>query len=328
MLQTRSALTVVVPIYNEDGCIPELVNRLAALHDRMHERVELDVLFVDDGSSDGSAAQLLEAARERRYFGILKLSRNFGHQIAITAGIDHARGDYVCVIDGDLQDPPELIEAMYEQARRTGANVVYGQRRQRKGETFFKRLSAGLFYRILRWMTRIEIPADTGDFRLIDRKVADALRGMREQGRFIRGMVPWAGYRSEPLLYDRDPRYAGVTKYPLYKMLRLAAHGILSFSTKPLRLMSYVGAAIVLASLMGLAGMIYLKLFTDVVVPGITVVLTAIILLNGFTILMIGVMGEYVGRIFEEVKRRPLYFVDVLQPGEGGAPAEPPTPPR
>jgi dolichol-phosphate mannosyltransferase len=311
MLRTeRKTLTVVVPLYNEAACIPELIARLVSLQNTMSDRADVDVILVDDGSTDASALMIMRAAEEYSFLRIIKLSRNFGHQIAITAGLDAATGDYVCIIDADLQDPPELIARMFDRAVQEELSVVYGVRRHRPGETRFKLITASAFYWFLRSACRVNLPNDTGDFRLIDRKVVAALRGMREKHRFIRGMIPWAGFKSAPFVYDRDVRYAGETKYPIHKMVPLAISAILSFSVKPLRIGAYVGISIVLAGCGGLGYMIYLKLFTDVVVPGITVVLTSIFVLNGFAILMLGVVGEYIGRIFEEAKNRPLYLVD------------------
>jgi len=239
---------------------------------------------------------------------VISLSRNFGHQIAITAGIDMASGDFVAVIDGDLQDPPELIADMYRKAL-TGFDVVYGKRRTRAGETIFKKATAAGFYRLLNYMCEIEIPTDTGDFRLMSRKVVDAFKQMRERHRFVRGMVPWLGFKSVPLEYDRAERFAGETKYPLKKMLAFATNAILSFSSKPLTMAIRLGFLTILAGLVGAAYMLYLKLFTSIPVPGLTAILLSIVLFSGVQILLIGVVGEYIARIFEEIKGRPLYLV-------------------
>ena len=265
-------------------------------------------MFVDDGSKDSSLAQLRAAADANPSIKVISLSRNFGHQIAITAGIDHAQGDFVSVIDADLQDPPELIYDMYQIARQ-GADVVYGQRRTRSGETAFKKATAAAFYRVLRYMCDIDIPADTGDFRLMSRRATDALKTMRERHRFVRGMVPWLGYKAVPLEYDRAERFAGETKFPLRKMMAFASNAILSFSSKPLTLAIRLGFITLLAGLLGGGYLVYLKLFTDKTVPGLTAVLLSIVLFSGIQIMLIGVVGEYIARIFDEVKGRPLYLV-------------------
>jgi len=239
---------------------------------------------------------------------IISLSRNFGHQIAITAGIDLASGDYVAVIDGDLQDPPELIADMYRKAL-TGFDVVYGKRLKRAGETIFKKVTAAAFYRFLNYMCEIDIPTDTGDFRLMSRKVVDAFKQMRERHRFVRGMVPWLGFKSAPLEYDRAERFAGETKYPLSKMLAFATNAILSFSSKPLTMAIRLGFLTIFVGLIGATYMLYLKLFTSIPVPGLTAVLLSIVLFSGVQILLIGIVGEYISRIFEESKGRPLYLV-------------------
>ena len=311
MLPTPLVLSAVVPVYNESECLPELIRRLDAVRDQLAAQARLEVIFVDDGSRDDSVEQIVAAAETRPHLKLVKLSRNFGHQLAVTAGLDFAFGDYVCIIDADLQDPPELIGAMLEMARRDRLSVVYAQRRTRPGETWFKRATAALFYRMLHWMCRVEIPANTGDFRLIDRRVADHLLSMRESSRFIRGMVPLIGMRNAPFLYDRDVRYAGVTKYPFRRMARLATDAILSFSVMPLRFASWLGLCLVGISFVGLIAQVAVRLTTDTIVPGITVLLGVNVLIGGMIIFILGVLGEYVGRIFEETKRRPLYFIEL-----------------
>lgn len=310
----EATLDFVIPVYNEIECIDELVRRLLLVRERGAALgLEIGCIFVDDGSRDGSLAKLLALAEQQPALRVIGLSRNFGHQIAATAGLDAVTADYACVIDADLQDPPELVLDMYAEMRRSGANVLYAQRRQRAGDSVLKAMSAAAFYRLLRKMCRVDIPADTGDFRLVDRKVVDALRRMRERHRFLRGMVPWIGFKSAPFLYDRDARYAGITKYPFRKMVRLAADAILSFSNMPLRIAAYTGFAVAAGGFLLLFYVVLLKLFTDIVVPGLTVILASVLVIGGFQTMMLGVIGEYIGRIFEEVKDRPLYFVDVTR---------------
>ncbi len=304
----RRLLSIVVPVYNEEDSIPEAVKRLQTLRDNLAQEIDVEMVFVDDGSTDRSFNQLQVMASNNSSLKIISLSRNFGHQIAITAGIDMAAGDYVAVIDADLQDPPELIADMYRMAL-TGVDVVYGKRRSRAGETLFKKATAACFYRFLKYMCEIDIPSDTGDFRLMSRKVVEAFKQLRERHRFVRGMVPWLGYKSAPLEYDRAERFAGETKYPLKKMLVFATNAILSFSRKPLTLAIRLGFLTILAGLAGGGYMLYLKLFTNIPVPGLTAILLSIVIFGGVQILLIGVAGEYIARIFDEVKGRPLYLV-------------------
>lgn len=299
----------VIPVFNEESCLDVLVSRLNAIKNNNSD-IDIRVLFINDGSSDGSLEKLVGYVDEYDYIRVISLSRNFGHQYALTAGLDNCEGDYICIIDGDLQDPPELVREMYELAKLKSLNIVYGQRKERKGESFFKKMTALFFYRFLNTMCKVEIPKDTGDFRLIDKKVVNSLKELKETHRFIRGMVPWLGYKSAPLFYDRDSRYAGETKYTLRKMFRLAFDGIFSFSRKPLRVASYMGLLVALIGFVGLIYMIYLKLFTDTVVEGLTVILTSVAILGGAQLLMLGVVGEYIGRIYEQTKNRPLYVID------------------
>lgn len=301
-------LTIVIPVFNEQECIAALFQRLEALREAMRKEVDVSLLFVDDGSTDASFSLLEQIAQRTPYVQVVCLSRNFGHQMAVTAGIDFAGGDWVAILDADLQDPPETLVEMLRLAQ-SGYDVVYGQRRRRAGETTFKRASAAAFYRILARMSDVSIPEDTGDFRVMSRRVVTALATMRERHRFLRGMIPWVGFRSAPYVYDRDERFAGQTKYPLAKMIRFAANAIFSFSSRPLALATRLGAIV---SCMGAAGaiyMIYLKLFTNIPVPGVTSVLVAMALFGGVQILLIGLVGEYVARVFEEAKNRPLYVV-------------------
>ena len=232
MLSKKEKLDVVVPVYNEEECLDELVRRLILVKEKMNE-VDMNLLFVNDGSRDGSILKLCSYAEKYSYIKVISFSRNFGHQAAVTAGLDQATGDYVAIIDADLQDPPELIEPMYTKAKE-GFDIVYGKRSSRKGETLFKKLSARYFYKFISTMCDVEIPEDTGDFRLISRRVLTAVRAMREKHRFLRGMIPWVGFKSIPLYYHRDERHAGETKYPLRKMIRFALDAIFSFSNTPL----------------------------------------------------------------------------------------------
>ena len=300
-------LSVVLPIYNEEKGIDELYRRLTDVLESTGMTYE--VILVNDGSRDGSWRRVLElGTADSRVCGV-NLSRNFGHQIAITAGLEMSRGAAVVVMDSDLQDPPELIPTLHAK-HREGYDVVYAQRRKRDGETWFKEITAKLFYRLIRRMTTIDIPVDTGDFRLMSRRVVEDMRRLQEQSRFVRGLVTWVGYNQTPVLYDRDRRYGGATKYPFAKMMRFALDGITGFSSQPLRLASHVGLFFAMASLTLMVGLMLYKLAGGQgIIPGWTSLAVAVLFLGGVQLLAIGILGEYVGRIYEEVKRRPLYLV-------------------
>ncbi|HVV48167.1 MAG TPA: glycosyltransferase family 2 protein [Polyangia bacterium] len=305
-------LSLVLPIFNEEAIIPELDRRLRAFLADVGSGVgeAWEVIFVNDGSRDQSFA-LLEAlaAREPRY-KVLSLSRNFGHQMAITAGLDRANGEAVVVMDADLQDPPEVVRQMVARWRE-GFDVVFGVRSQRHGETIFKKLTAALYYRLLRAMLGgVSIPVDAGDFRLMSRPVVLTLRALREQHRFVRGLVWWVGFRQTAVSYERPARFAGETKFPLRRMLRFAVDGITSFSTVPLRMAIWFG---ILAGLVAMGGGVWAlweKLYGTGVVKGWTTIMILVGLGSSAQLLMTGILGEYVGRIYEEVKRRPLYVVE------------------
>jgi dolichol-phosphate mannosyltransferase len=304
----KQLLTVVVPVFNEEACLAALFARLQAVRQKMAELIRVEYLFVDDGSRDHSLAMLSALAAQHDYVQVIGFSRNFGHQIAVTAGIDHARGDWVALIDADLQDPPELLADMLQMAQQ-GFDVVYGQRRSRKGESLFKKVTAALFYRTLSRLCDVPIPRDTGDFRIMSRRVVDVLVRMRERHRFIRGMVPWIGFKSSAFLYDRDSRFAGETKYPLSKMLKFAGNAIFSFSAKPLALATQFGLCAVALGACGALYILYAKLFANYPIPGVATIVTALTLFGGVQTLLLGILGEYVGRMFEEAKGRPLYIV-------------------
>ena len=300
-------LSVVVPCFNEEAVIRETHRQLVSALEQVPE-LDLELVYVDDGSRDGTLDLLRGIQRTDSRVRVLVLSRNFGHQIAVTAGIQGTQGDAVVVIDADLQDPPDVILDMLNRWRR-GADVAYGVRTQREGETAFKRWTAKAFYRILGRLTDTAIPLDTGDFRLMDRKVVNAFLAMPERDRFVRGMVAWAGFRQEPVPFQRAARAAGETKYPLKKMLRFAIDGILSFSMVPLRLATYIGFLASGLALLGIGYAFALRLLTDVWIAGWTLLLIAILFLGGVQLVLIGIFGEYLGRIYGEVKRRPLYLV-------------------
>lgn len=299
----------VVPIYNEQQTLPELHRRLRETMDRLDGPAE--AVLVNDGSRDGSYALLLDIAAHDERVRVVDLSRNFGHQIAVTAGIDHTRGEAVVVMDGDLQDPPEV--ALELAARwREGYDVVYGVREHREGETAFKRATAAGFYRLLRRMTPVDMPADAGDFRLVDRKAVEAFKTLRESNRYVRGMFSWVGFRQVGVPYKRDSRFAGTTKYPLRKMLKFAVDGLVSFSNVPLRLATAAGLVVSVLAVTGAVASIVLKVTGVSVVPGWTSIVVAMTFLSGVQLLVLGTIGAYIGRIYDEVKRRPLYLVREL----------------
>lgn len=301
-------ISVVTPICNEEGNILELHRRCSSVFQECGETVEL--IFVNDGSTDRSLPILKSLAAGDPQVKVVSFSRNFGHQIAVTAGLDYARGDAVVVIDADLQDPPELIAEMLEKWKE-GYQVVYAQRQERKGETFFKKKTAYLFYRLMRFMTATDVPADTGDFRLMDREVVEVVKKMRERNRFLRGMVSWAGFKQTGLPFERQKRLSGNTKYPLTKMIRFAINGIVSFSDKPLRIASYLGLISSGIGLLMIFYGIYSKLFMpETTVSGWASVFIAVLFLGGVQLFTIGIIGEYISRIYEETKARPLYIVD------------------
>jgi dolichol-phosphate mannosyltransferase len=298
-------ISVVIPIFNELAIIPELHRRLTATMSALPDDYEL--VFVNDGSRDGSREALRRLAEEDPRSRFIDLSRNFGHQIAITAGMDYAQGDAVVVIDADLQDPPEVIPDLIGKWK-DGYDVVYAVRERREGDTLFKRATAAAFYRLIQRITNVEIPVDTGDFRLMSRRAVDGLRRVKEKNRFIRGLVAWLGFRQTGVRFVRHERFAGETKYPLRKMLKFAFDGITSFSFLPLQLATYFGFVVSAASFVGLLYVVYLRLFTSATILGWASLMAAILFLGGVQLITIGIIGEYIGRIYDEVKQRPLYL--------------------
>lgn len=300
-------VSIIVPCLDEAEVLPETLSRLTAFAARQSD-CAFEFIFVDDGSRDGTLAVLAQAALGDARLRVLSFSRNFGQQIAVTAGIDAARGDAVVLMDSDLQDPPEVVAQMIARWR-DGFDVVYGTRASRPGDGWFKRVTASGFYALINRLSEIPIPADTGDFRLMSRAVVDVLRLMPERHRFLRGMVAWTGFRQTSIRYDRPERFAGQTKYPLAKMVRYALDGILSFSIKPLQLAIALGLTTVCLSVVGILYALVLRIFTSVWVEGWTALMIAVLFLGGVQLLSLGIIGEYVGRIYGEVQRRPLYIV-------------------
>jgi dolichol-phosphate mannosyltransferase len=301
-------ISLVVPLYNEAAVLEELTRRIAGMIEA-HAGYQWQVVYVNDGSTDASEPLLAQLAARHGWLSVLHLSRNFGHQVAISAGLDHAAGDAVILMDGDLQDPPELIGELLSQWE-AGYDVVYATRRRREGESVFKRWSASIYYRFLRMLTDVPIPLDTGDFRLLSRPVADAVRRMPERNRFVRGMVSWAGYRQTAVHYERDRRYGGTTKYSLLRMIRFAMDGLMSFSKVPLQWITTFGFLISGVSFIGVLIVLYKKYIANVYIePGWPSVMLSILMLGGIQLICMGMIGEYVGRIFDEVRNRPLYLI-------------------
>ena len=300
-------ISVVIPLFNEAANIPVLTERLRRIIDQKPE-FEWDVIYVDDGSTDNSDVLLYGLVLKYPWLTVLNLSRNFGHQNAITAGMDHATGDAVIVMDGDLQDPPELIPKMI-QFWQDGNDVVYATRTARHGESFFKKFTAATFYRLLRWLTDTPIPVDTGDFRLLSRRVMDVLQQMPERNRFVRGLVSWTGFSQCSLPYEREQRLYGRTKFSLLAMLRFAANGILSFSKIPLELILSLGMLFSIASFIGILIVLYETFVLKTTVRGWGSLMVAVLFMGGIQLLSLGMIGEYIGRIFDEVRKRPPYVI-------------------
>ncbi len=303
--QSPPTLSIVAPVYDEEILLPEFYRRMVAAIEPLN--VPFEIILVNDGSHDNSGQIMDQLHAQDPRVKVVHFSRNFGHQIAITAGTDHATGKCVAVIDSDLQDPPEVIADMYQKWV-AGYQVVYGVRSEREGETAFKRATASLFYRLIRRITNINLPLDTGDFRLMDARVVAAMKSMREHHRFMRGLSVWVGFKQTGVSYRRDARKAGVTKYPLRKMLRFALDAITSFSYLPLQLATYSGFVIAGFSVIAIIIAIILRI-TGSAIAGQATTLVSVLFLGGIQLIFLGIMGEYLGRIYDEVKRRPLYIV-------------------
>ncbi|HSA57269.1 MAG TPA: glycosyltransferase family 2 protein [Gemmatimonadaceae bacterium] len=302
----RVLLSVVVPVYNESAVLGMFYDRTVQSLEALPD-LDFELIFVDDGSVDDSFSQLSLLAAHDRRVRIVRFSRNFGHQIAITAGLDHAGGDCIVFIDADLQDPPEVIAGMLAKWRE-GYEVIYGVRAERRGEGRLKLLTAKIFYRLLKRITGVEIPVDVGDFRLIGRRAANELRALREKDRFVRGLVSWIGFRQTGVTYTRDKRYAGETKYPYRKMIKFALDGITAFSTLPLKLATWLGYASSALAFLYLVSVFVQKMLGNTV-QGWATIMVALLFLGGVQLIALGIIGEYLGRLFNESKPRPMYIV-------------------
>lgn len=305
MLDTKK-ISVIIPVFNEEGSISELLNRLQTVLKQL--KFSSEIILVDDGSTDGTLPVLQEFANRNNEIKLIVFSRNFGNQAAVSAGLNYCTGDCAIIIDADLQDPPELLPELIAKWQE-GFEVVFAQRITRKGESLFKKMTALLFYRLLQKLTQVDIPPDTGDFRLIDRKVITTLNEMPERNRFLRGMVSWAGFRQTGITYVREERFAGETKFPFFKMLKFALTGITSFSFIPLQLASYFGFLVSAGAFISGLYVLYLKFFTDKTIQGWTSLMIALLFLGGIQLITLGIIGEYIGRMSEEVKQRPAYLI-------------------
>ena len=299
-------LSVIIPVYYEEAVVEACYQELKRV--MLYNEWQYEFIFVNDGSKDRTLEILRALSAKDKNVKVIDFSRNFGHQIAVTAGLFHCNGEVAVVIDADLQDPPYVIEKMIEKWQE-GYDVVYAKRKKRKGETLFKLLSAKYFYRLLHYMSETEIPMDTGDFRLLNRKVIEAFKQMPERNRFVRGMVSWVGFDQTYIEYEREERFAGETKYPLKKMLRFASDGMISFSTKPLKLVRSLGFLTLLIAIMLLVYSLASKFIFHSVVSGWTSLMVAITFFSGVQLFSIGLLGEYIARIYDESKNRPLYLI-------------------
>lgn len=300
-------LSIIIPIYNEEGNIDKLFSRLNQVIQKLNLK-EVEYIFINDGSKDRSLELIKTLAQRESSVKYINLSRNFGHQIAVSAGLDNSKGDAVVIIDADLQDPPELIEDLYRKLRE-GNEVVYAKRRSRQGEGVMKKFTAKLFYRILRNVTAINIPVDTGDFRIIDRKIVDVLKNMPEQQKFLRGQISWIGFNQTYVEYDRDERYAGKTGYTYKKMARLALDGITSFSNFPLKFATIAGFVVSGISFFMILYALYSRFISKDYEPGWTSLMLAVLFIGGIQLIGIGIIGEYISRMSANIRNRPLYII-------------------
>jgi dolichol-phosphate mannosyltransferase len=305
-MEAQIIYSIIAPIFNEVGNIPELYRRVKETMEKTGEAWEL--LMVDDGSTDGSTDEIRKFASQDGHVVPIIFARNFGHQLAVTAGLDYAVGQAVVIIDSDLQDPPEVILDLIDKWKQD-YEVVYAQRTEREGETWFKLLTASLFYRIVYRITDVNIPMDTGDFRLLDRKVVDVMKGMRERHRFLRGMSVWVGFKQTGVAYKRSSRYSGETKYPLRKMFKFAVDAITSFSYFPLQLAMYLGFLTAGVSIIAIPVVIIVRIIGNHALFGQATTLIAVLFLGGVQLISLGILGEYIGRLYDEAKGRPLYIL-------------------
>jgi glycosyltransferase involved in cell wall biosynthesis len=305
----KKSLNIIIPVFNEEGSILTLFNRLELIRHSLYD-LKIQFYFINDGSTDNTFNILQELALKNDHLKVISFTRNFGHQNALSCGIDCSVSDYVVTIDADLQDPPELIGEMYNLLKNNSVEVVYAQRKKREGESLFKLISAKLFYKFLNYLCDLQIPPDTGDYRLITKRVVIEFKKYKEKHKFIRGLIPWLGFKSMPIFYDRDKRYAGKTKYSFSRMINFAFNAIFSFSTKPIEYFSKVGLFFVIFSFFYGIFILYKKFILDEIIPGFTPIFLSIVFFGGFNLLFLGIIGHYVAKIFEQTKDRPNYIID------------------
>ncbi|MCL1942679.1 MAG: glycosyltransferase family 2 protein [Candidatus Azobacteroides sp.] len=301
-------ISVIIPCYNEEEVLPFSYDRFLSVMEK--SKYDYEFLFINDGSKDNTGSILAELADRNQNVKVMSFSRNFGHQCAVSAGISNCSGDVAVIIDVDLQDPPELIPDMIDLYLKEQCNVVYAVRKQRKGETFFKLFTASLFYKLLAKLSDVEIPRNTGDFRLIDRIVIDTYKALPERNKFIRGLISWMGFKQIPFYYEREERFAGSTKYPFRKMLKLASHGIFGFSKKPIKIATTLGIISIILAFLMMIWVLYLNIFIpERLVPGWASTIAIVLFMGGVQLFTIGILGEYIGSIFDETKKRPEYII-------------------
>ena len=309
-MDEKLKISWVIPCFNEELVIEETFERISNVNKSLNQYL-WEIVFIDDGSNDNTNLIIRNLVNNNSNIVLISLSKNYGHQTAVQAGIDYVDSNAVIIIDSDLQDPPEIAIDMVNKWME-GYEVVYGLRINRDSETFFKKTSAKLFYRFLNFLSNTKIPVDTGDFRLIDKKIVLSLRKMPEKGRYLRGLISWAGFKQTEVSYFRDKRYAGKSKYPLKKMIKLALEGITSFSTKPLRIATLIGLFSSFISIILMLYILYVRFFTDVWVTGWAGLALIILFMGGIQLICMGIIGEYLGKVFIESKNRPLYFIDEI----------------
>lgn len=300
-------ISAIIPVFNEQGNVLEIYKRMTKVLESISK--EYEIIFVNDYSRDNSLEIIKDLYNRDKHIRYLSFSRNFGHQIAVSAGLDYSKGEAVVIIDGDLQDPPELIPDMYSKYKE-GYKVVYAKRKSRKGETWFKKISSKIFYRILQRLTSIDIPVDVGDFRLIDKKIVKHLRDMPEKSKYIRGQIAWMGYRQTYVEYIRDPRLYGETGYPLRKMIRFAIDGITSFSDKPLKIATGLGLIVSFISFLVILYALIAHFYLNITITGWTSLIISIMFIGGIQLITIGIIGEYISRINNDIRNRPLYIIE------------------
>ena len=308
-IMSRETISIIIPVFNEQEIIEKSITKVVKLTESISIRLDTEIIIVNDGSNDNTL-KILEGLKHK--IKIISFTRNFGHQMAITAGIDLCKGNFVALLDADLQDPPKYIEAMLDICLQNDCEIVYGVRNERPGESFFKKITASIFYKILNLMSETEIHKNSGDFAVFTRKAANELIKLREKNRFVRGLIPWLGFKAIPFYYNRERRVEGKTKFTFFKMLKFSLDAIFSLSNKPLTFAIQLGAFNIILGIIFSIYFLYNRIFSESPVPGFTAIIISIILYSGIQIFLIGIVGSYIARIFEETKNRPLYVIDKI----------------